>query len=196
MEVIHISAEPYFTNCFLLVGNNGHAVAIDPAAPVARFVEALDERNAQLAYVFLTHGHFDHTAAVDELRNRTGAKVLLGEADAQLKDGNLFRITPDGYFTDGQAITVDDMEFSVIATPGHTPGSVCIRTGDLLFTGDTLFSEDCGRTDLKGGSAADMAASLKKLKYEVEGDPQVFPGHEEFTTLEKERRTNVCMGKL
>ncbi|MEG1932040.1 MAG: MBL fold metallo-hydrolase, partial [Pygmaiobacter sp.] len=87
-------------------------------------------------------------------------------------------------------VCVDELEFTIITTPGHTPGSVCIRCGDLLFTGDTLFCGDIGRTDLAGGSYTEIQKSLKKLCECIGDNPQVLPGHEMFSTMEKEKRTN------
>lgn len=186
MKFIHIvDGPPLYTNCFLLIGNEGHAVAIDPAAPAGQFAKQLEENGATLTHILLTHGHHDHIGSVEALRQQYGARVYIGAADAAQ-----FGIAADETYTDGGSIVVDDMKFTTIFTPGHTPGSVCIRCGEWLFSGDTLFAGDIGRTDFAGGSRADMTASLKKLLREVPDNPQVLPGHEEFSTMDAERQTN------
>lgn len=186
MKVTHIvAAPPYYTNCFLLVGDQNHGVVIDPGADVSRFVQALEENHAQLTHIFLTHGHFDHVGAVEALREKYGAKLYMSQADAEH-----FDMQPDEYFTDQGEIQVDDMAFRILFTPGHTPGSVCIACEDLLFTGDTLFADDIGRTDLPGGSMEQMQASLRKLVQQVPDQLQVLPGHEEFSTMEHEKQHN------
>ena len=186
MKLIHImDAPPLYTNGFLAVGSEGHAVAIDPAAPVQLFLQALEEEGATLTHIFLTHGHFDHIGSVEALREKTGAKLYMNSADAAF-----FKLSPDESFADGEAVQVDDMAFTPIFTPGHTPGSVCILCGEWLFSGDTLFAGDIGRTDLPGGDPAEMRRSLQKLVKSVPGNPTVFPGHEEFSTMEEERRLN------
>ncbi len=192
MKMIHIlDGPPLYTNCFLLVSEKGNAVAVDPAAPVAKFVAALEEENAKLTHIFLTHGHPDHVASADELRARYGAKLYMNEGDARK-----YRPKADVYFKDGETIEVDEMAFRILFTPGHTPGSTCIECGDYLFTGDTLFAEDIGRTDLPGGSAAEMKQSLQKLLRCISGDPQVFPGHEEFSTFSYEKQHNPYLRDL
>lgn len=186
MKMIHIvDGPPLFTNCFLLIGNEGHAVAIDPAAKATRFEEKLAENGATLTHVLLTHGHPDHIASVRPLCEKYGAKLYMNGADAKQ-----FRMQPDVEFVDGGTIVVDDMTFTTIFTPGHTPGSTCIRCGNELFTGDTLFAGDIGRTDLPGGDMAQMDKSLQKLLREVPDNPRVLPGHEEFSTMDNERKTN------
>ena len=186
MKPIHIvDGPPLYTNCFLLVGDAGHAVAIDPAAAEERWVKALEENDATLTHILLTHGHYDHVGSVQALRARYGARLYMNAADAAQ-----FDIKPDETYTDFGTITVDDMAFQTIFTPGHTPGSTCIRCGDLLFTGDTLFAGDIGRTDLPGGSMPQMQESLAKLLKVIEGDPQVLPGHEEFSSFEEEKHSN------
>lgn len=186
MKAIHIvDRAPLYTNCFLLVGSEGNAVAIDPAAEAPRFAAALDESGATLTHIFLTHGHHDHIGSVDELRKKYGAKLYMNESDAKQ-----FGIKADEFFTDMGTITVDDMEFTTIFTPGHTPGSTCIKCGDLLFTGDTLFADDIGRTDLPGGNPTQMKESLAKLCRTITEDLQVLPGHEEFSTMEHEKQNN------
>lgn len=190
MKVLHIvDGPPLYTNCFLLFGTAGHAVAIDPAAPAEKFTAALEKEGATLTHILLTHGHHDHIGSVDALREETGAKLYMNAADAKQ-----FGLHEDVAFTDGGSIVVDDMIFTTIFTPGHTPGSTCIRCGDMLFTGDTLFAQDIGRTDLAGGNPADMQRSLQKLLATVKDDVQVLPGHEEFSSMDFERAHNPYLG--
>ncbi len=186
MKMIHIVDDPpLHTNCFLLLGNAGHAAVIDPAAPEEEFVKALEENGAILSHILLTHGHHDHIGSVKPLQEKYGAKLLMHEADAKK-----FWMTPDETYTDFGEIAVDDMKFTVLFTPGHTPGSVCLLCNGWLFSGDTLFCEDIGRTDFPGGSAQQMRESLKKLADNVADDVEVLPGHEEFSTMAHERAHN------
>lgn len=189
MKVLHIvDGPPLYTNGFLLVGSQGHAVAIDPAAPAEEFTRALEQEGAFLTHILLTHGHPDHIASVEPLRTKYGAKLYMHAADARQ-----FGLKPDATYSDMGDIVVDDMTFTTIFTPGHTPGSTCIRCGQLLFSGDTLFAVDIGRTDLPGGDPAAMKRSLKKLLTAVPDDVQLLPGHEEFSTLGQERKTNAYL---
>lgn len=186
MKLIHIvDGPPLYTNCFLVIGNNGHAAAIDPAAPAAQFTKALEENGAQLTHILLTHGHHDHIGSVTALREKYGAKLYMNEGDIELA-----KLTPDVLFTDGGTVTMDDAVFTTIFTPGHTKGSTCIRCGEWLFAGDTLFAGDIGRTDLPGGDKYEMRASLEKLCAAIQDNPQVLPGHEEFSTMDEEKKNN------
>ena len=147
MKIYHIpAAPPLYTNTFLLVGENGLAAAVDPAAGAQEYLRLLEQEGARLTHILLTHGHYDHVGAVEELQRKTGAKVWLAPQDAC--GGELFPFTtPDNAYADGEEIRVDtDLAFRVIATPGHSAGSVCLLCGGLLFSGDTLFAGDVGRT--------------------------------------------------
>lgn len=191
MKIYHIpAAPPLYTNTFLLVGENGLAAAVDPAAGAQEYLRLLEQEGARLTHILLTHGHYDHVGAVEELQRKTGAKVWLAPQDAC--GGELFPFTtPDNAYADGEEIRVDtDLAFRVIATPGHSAGSVCLLCGGLLFSGDTLFAGDVGRTDLPGGSWDTLRESLKKLCAAVTENVQVLPGHEEFSTMDWERENN------
>ncbi len=186
MKAIHIvDGPPLYTNCFLMIGDDGHAAVVDPAASEARFVAAIEENKATLTHILLTHGHHDHIGSVEALRTKYGAKVYMHKADA-----DQFGIKADEYYTDFGEIVLDDMKFKTIFTPGHTPGSTCIICGDMMFSGDTLFAQDIGRTDLPGSNPAHMKESLKKLVDAVQEDVQVLPGHEEFSTMDYEKKHN------
>lgn len=190
MKVYHITAAPpLYTNTFLLVGENGGA-AIDPAADASEYLRLLKEHGARLTHILLTHGHYDHVGAAAALREKTGAAVWLNPQDTA--GDRLFPFqTPDHGYTDGETIAVDsDLAFRVIATPGHSAGSVCLACGELLFSGDTLFAGDVGRTDLAGGDAAAMQKSLAKLCAAAPRSAQVLPGHGAFSTMDTERAEN------
>lgn len=196
MKVFHIqAATPLCTNTFLLIGDQGHAVAIDPNAPAQHYLDLLREHHAHLAAVLLTHGHYDHMGSVAELRKATGASLMVSELDAAPHvDERLFPpLDQVSCYGDGDHFSVDDMDFQVIATPGHTSGSVCLLCGEYLFSGDTLFCGDIGRTDLETGSMAQMNASLRKLAAQVPDDVQVLPGHGPFSTMEQEKSRNYYL---
>ena len=190
MQVFHITgAAPLCTNTFLLVGNNGHAAVIDPAASAAEYEKLLAQHGAALTHIFLTHGHHDHVGAVQELKEKYGAAVYIGAQDH--KGTQLFPLTAaDVEYTDGQSVSVDEMDFAVLATPGHSAGSVCLLCGDLLFAGDTLFAGDIGRCDLVDGSYPTMLQSLRKLAKAVPPDTQVLPGHGDFSLMADEVANN------
>ena len=191
MKIYHIPAPtPPYANTFLLIGANGKAAAVDPGANAAEYLRLLEEHGAQLTHILLTHGHYDHVSAAAALREKTGAQVWLNPQDTA--GDRLFPFTvPDHAYTDGETVSVDsDLAFRVIATPGHSEGSVCLLCGELLFTGDTLFAGDIGRTDRAGGDANAMRRSLAKLCAAVPRDVRVLPGHEEFSTMEQEKKHN------
>ncbi len=155
---------------------------IDPAANLDNY-EGYDAADMRL---LLTHGHHDHIGAVEALRAK-GAKLYMSSEDA-----GHFDIKPDEILKDGDSILLGDTQLSVIATPGHTPGSVCYYTNGHLFAGDTLFYHNCGRCDLPGGDFSVMLKSLKRLS-ELPGDTVVYPGHDRFSTIADEQRHNPYM---
>lgn len=175
------------TNCYLLSGPEGYLV-IDPGAQADTVLDHLGHR--KLAAILLTHGHFDHVGAVRDLAAETGCPVYLCEKDLSLPpaltSGPLYYTHTYG---EGDNLTIAGLTFQVLHTPGHTPGSVCLRFGDNLFAGDTLFAGSCGRTDFPGGDSAVMAQSLRRLA-QLEGNPRIWPGHGESTTLDEELRYN------
>lgn len=187
------------TNCYIVWDENTkNAAVIDPGDDGAYLSDRLKKNGLTLQYILLTHGHFDHIGGVDELKSTCGSnpKVYLSHKDLGLESvfHETIALDPNSVtdWKEGDSVTMDSITFQVLATPGHTPGSVCLIAGDVLFSGDTLFQGSCGRTDFPGGSWTDMSASLRRL-YQLPGDYTVLSGHTGSTTLERERKTNVFM---
>ena len=183
------------TNCYILEDEGtGRAAVIDPGDEAGAIANVLEEDKADVEYILLTHGHYDHTTGVPELKRRfPAAKVYIHRADANGAGSQLFPLAGQvkdlNYYKEGDTLTLGSLTILVMETPGHSPGSVTLQVGDVLFTGDTLFCGSCGRTDLRGGSYDQIMASLKRLG-KLEGDFHVCPGHDRTSTLEQERRYN------
>lgn len=199
-----------FANCYLLVDEKtGEAAIVDPAWYVDEFNDILEKNNAELKYIMLTHGHFDHIFGVHGLKEATGAKVVIHFKDAEhltdpgksLAEGNMpepqIPVSADVLLKEGDVITLGDEEIKVMSTPGHTMGSVCyiIESEKTIISGDTLFCMTAGRTDFPDGSDELMIKSLKRL-IALEGDYRVLPGHNKETTLESERKRNWYIRRM
>lgn len=192
---IQVVQTPFMgTNCYLVMDEETNKGAIiDPGGGADSIRAAIKQMGMIPEVIFLTHGHYDHTGAVVELREEyPQIPVYLHTKDAEQTSKTDYLMPDVGEtvpYGEGDEISVGNLVFRVMHTPGHTAGSVTLDTGDALFTGDTMFAGNCGRTDLPSGSPDMMAQSLKRLA-RMEGDRQVFPGHEGFSTLAKERTDN------
>ncbi|NCB73606.1 MAG: MBL fold metallo-hydrolase [Clostridia bacterium] len=185
------------TNCYIVTDENTlECAVIDPGAQANTIMHYLEENKLKCRYILLTHGHFDHTGAVEDVAKETGATVCMSRKDVRKNITEMgFKYAPPKgtvFFGEGDQFSVGSLVFEVIETPGHSEGSVSFLCGEALFTGDTLFKDSCGRTDFPGCSGKDMMKSLKKL-YDLSGDYEVYPGHMEATSLERERRNNYFM---
>ena len=181
----------YQTNCYILHDDScSRCCVIDPGYDPDTVLTRLKQQGLTLEAILLTHGHFDHVGAVKELAKETGCRVFLCPQElslpAMITAGSLFYTDTYG---EGDTLALAGLSIRVLATPGHTPGSVCLLTGDALFSGDTLFAGSCGRTDLPGGDWATILRSLKRLS-EMALSCRVFPGHGESTTLDAEKQYN------
>ncbi len=192
MPIIHtLTLGLYQTNCYI-VHKEGckNCIVIDPGYEANTILNRVALLGLQIDAILLTHGHFDHVGAVRQIAADTDCQVFVQEQELSLPgaltDGPLYYT--DLYPAEG-VLKIADMDIKILHTPGHTPGSVCLLTGDALLTGDTLFAGSMGRCDFPGSSIFDMRKSMKKL-YNLAGDYRVFPGHAESTTLEFERKTN------
>lgn len=200
MNLIPYYGEGISSNSYLLI-SGADAVLIDCSVPASFLQRDLNENEASLKYIILTHGHFDHIETLDEIREITGAEVLIHENDAEMLhdqykngyyyffDGDFTAKEADGTIADGDTITAGDISLKVIHTPGHSKGAVCLECEDYLFTGDTLFAGNIGRSDLYGGDGETIMKSLKMIAG-MRPELKVFAGHGPATTLDREIKCN------
>ena len=203
MLIKTITVGAYETNCYIVADEKTlECAVIDPGADAAAILDYLEETHLRCRFVLLTHGHFDHTGAVSDILAETDAKLLLHKADVGVTvGGDYYRfVPPQGtkYYAEGDVVCVGSLSFTVMETPGHTPGSVVLLCSEaasedrVLFSGDTLFRDSCGRTDFPGSSPEAMFRSLRRIA-ELPGDCEVYPGHGFSTTLARERSVNYFM---
>jgi glyoxylase-like metal-dependent hydrolase (beta-lactamase superfamily II) len=189
------------TNCYIAYNPETlRGFVIDPGYRGSFIADTIKKLGVTVEYIFITHAHFDHITALADVAAATGAKVGASAHDAELIESadpdklkfNAVKIKPtkvDIILHDEDELTCGGETLRILQTPGHSIGSICIDTGEYLFTGDTLFLDTCGRVDFEGGNVADMLASLRRLAA-LDGERVVYPGHEDATTLSRERREN------
>lgn len=187
------------TNCYVVTDETSlQSVVIDPGDESCTILDYLEDNHLNCVAVFLTHGHYDHVGAVPALLEETDAIVYMNARDDARNIDSFhfpYSLPENGKnYDDGDTITIGNLSFEILATPGHTPGSVTIKVEDALFTGDTLFRGSCGRTDLDGGDAATIFRSLKKI-CALPGDYEVYPGHMDSSSLIRERTFNYYCRK-
>lgn len=193
---------PLSNNCYLIIDEKSNKSALVDCSVFNEKMQSLIG-GTKLEYILLTHGHFDHTGGVKKVKEMYGAKLVISEEDKIMLTSNARSLAPfigcgfepveaDITVKDGDVLNLGETEIKAIATPGHTKGGICYIAENALFTGDTLFCGSCGRTDFPGGSGSEMLQSLRKLAA-LEGDYNVYPGHEDITTLDYERKYNTYM---
>ena len=193
-------------NCYAVVSEKKNAVLIDAPCNADGIIGMMKENGFMLKKILLTHGHFDHIGAAEELREKTGCEVYIHSNDASKLSNQtmnlsaFFRMPPvdpvEGYKTlsHNDIIEQDELKFRVMLTAGHSSGSVCYIIDDIIFSGDTLFRLSAGRTDMRDGNFQALKNSLSMLA-ELNDKPDyvVFPGHGEPTRLSYEKENNQFM---
>ncbi len=192
------------TNCYVACNSKTkEAFIVDPGDNAAALIAYIDENGLAPVAVLLTHGHFDHCMAAQELAQHYGISIYVHEADKETMENPAYNCSgmigariafhADQYFHgETDHISVAGFEIEVYHTPGHTPGGVCfyIQSEGILFSGDTLFCQSVGRTDFPGGSMAQIVRSIKERLLVLPNDTKVLPGHNEWTTIGEERQYN------
>lgn len=159
---------------------------IDPGWEKDKIIDQAKKLGFKITHILLTHGHFDHVNGAKALAKETGARIFIHQAEADVHQTS---------FKDNEKISVGDLKITCMHTPGHTQGSTCFIVNNAIFTGDTLFVDAIGRTDLDGSSEDQMILSLKKLA-KLPDNMLVYPGHDygnsPTTTIGEQKKTTLC----
>jgi hydroxyacylglutathione hydrolase len=190
------------TNCYLaFCPETREAAVIDPGADPAKIKLAIAELEVKPVLLINTHGHVDHVGANKDIKDKYGIPLCIHEADQKmlssvLQSGLSFllgaKASPeaDRLIEDGEILDIGHQQLEVIHTPGHSPGSICLKSNGMIFSGDTLFCGGVGRTDLPGGSWKELEKSISERLLGFPDDVLVLPGHGPSTTIGQERTEN------
>lgn len=195
------------TNCHIVWDESRAAMIVDPADEADKILSVIESEGLKAVAVVLTHAHFDHMLAAEAVCAATGAPLYIGCGDEKaLSDpkrnlSGVFEMCPplhiqaDKTLREGDTVTVGEMSFTVMETPGHTPGCICLLCDGVLFSGDTLFCDSLGRVDFPGGNVPDMLASLRRLA-SLPQNTQVYSGHGPETTIGREVARNPYLQRI
>jgi hydroxyacylglutathione hydrolase len=190
-------------NCYIVGCEETKEVAvIDPGGNARGIARVLEEDGLKAVYIINTHGHIDHIGGNRGVKEATGAKILIHEADAKmlvnavsnfsfLMGSKVTSPPADEFIKEGDRIKIGNtVELEVIHTPGHSAGGVCLKTGDIIFVGDTLFQGSIGRTDFPGGSHKQLIDNIKQKLFCYDDETVCYPGHGPATTIGFEKKYN------
>jgi len=208
MTVKKLIVGPMEANCYILADEKTkRAIIIDPGDEAEKIIRKVNAEELEVIYIVNTHAHIDHIGANDIIREETGAHLLIHSSDAPFLEDPEMNLSimidkkrkfssPAKMLEEGDQIQVDGISLSVLHTPGHTPGSICLHAKDKLFTGDTLFAGSVGRTDLPGGNLLDLENSIKEKLLVFSDEVIVYPGHGPQTTIGKEKQDSPFVRTL
>jgi glyoxylase-like metal-dependent hydrolase (beta-lactamase superfamily II) len=194
------------TNCYILKSGS-KAIIVDPGGEPERILRFIKDLNAIPVRIVATHTHFDHVLGVDEVRKATKVPFLIHPDDLAMLQSMQSRVRQfmgsevppppkvDGYIKDNDSLKVGEEVIQVLHTPGHSPGSVSLAGNGYVLTGDALFNQSIGRTDLPGGDLKTLISSIRERLFKLDDETIVYPGHGPETTIGDEKLANPFVGK-
>lgn len=201
MKIIKLTLGLIAENCYILKYSETKAAIIDPGDEGETIARELEKQGLTPTHILLTHGHFDHIGAAAFLKEKYNIPLYISEKDSAMltdREKSGANIAPfvkynpvkaDGFLKEGDEIALGDFSLKVMETPGHSEGSICFVGDDFIFTGDTVFKNSVGRTDLYSGNAGKLRETLKRIA-SLQGDYRLYCGHGEDSTLEAEKNYN------
>jgi hydroxyacylglutathione hydrolase len=194
------------TNCYVLE-SRGESIIVDPGDEGERILRLVNDLGTRTTRIIATHTHFDHVLAVGTVRKTLNVPFLIHIDDLSLLESMQSRVrqfigfevppppSVDGFLKDGEILTLGNEKIRILHTPGHSPGSISISIGDAIFTGDALFNQSIGRTDLPGGDLRTLLHSIREKLFKLDDETTVYPGHGPETTIGDEKLANPLVGK-
>lgn len=192
----------FAVNCYMVgCPDTREAMVVDPGGNADGILNVVEDNDLKVACIVNTHGHIDHIMANREVKERTGAPLRIhgddakmlehsGQQSMQMLGTEITSPGADSFLVDGETFQVGGIDVEVIHTPGHSPGSVCLKAGKRLMTGDTLFAQSIGRTDIRGGDMRTLMRSLMEKVMTLDDDIEVFPGHGPASNIGLEKKWN------
>lgn len=204
MKVDVLTLGAVSTNCYI-ISEGSSCIIIDPADRADRIIDHLQKNELTCNAIFLTHGHFDHISAVDELCKKLDVSFYIHEDDVIMLENPIFNAS--GLFGFDKKVTTPPLvfygnytkhfihcfEIEAISTPGHSKGSVCYKIGNNIFCGDLLFYTSCGRTDLYGASSRELISSISEIVKNNPDDTVIYPGHDRHFTIKEAKENNYIV---
>ncbi len=201
VNVTRLIVGPLATNCYIVKDpRSPHCLIIDPGGDGDKILNKVAELKGQVRGTVLTHGHFDHWLAAGKVQRVTGVPLWIGEEDLGLLEDSGWMspfmpedtpsLTEVKTLKDGDTLTCGSFSLSIVHTPGHSPGSICLYTPGHLFSGDLIFKEGVGRTDLPGGDSSKLFHSISEAVMTLPDQTKIYPGHGSLTTVRHERASN------
>ncbi len=202
MYIKCLAVGPLEGNCFIVADEaSNKCIVIDPGDEPDRIMDSVKERGFEVVYIVCTHGHFDHIGCVGDIKQETGAKIVIHKDEIPTYHAAKdmagywgFDIDalpePDIKVQEGDFVKFGDLSFEVFHTPGHSPGGICLYAEGLAFTGDTIFAGSVGRTDFPGGDINKLRDSFRRI-LSLPEETKILSGHGPATTVGKEKRTNM-----
>lgn len=204
MIIKSIAVGPLESNCFIIADEaSKESMVIDPGDEPDRIIEIINKEGLSVEYIVCTHAHFDHVGAVHDIKEVTGADIVIHKDDLEIYNGakdqaafwgyNLEPLPePDIFIEDGDEIEIGKLKFEVLHTPGHSPGSICVYGEEIIITGDTLFAGAVGRTDFYGGDMNKLKDSFERLM-SLPPSTVVLAGHGPNSTIGRESSDNFFL---